>query len=93
MELLTNPCTIVAAKSIGPEILEGLVNALDGEKDPRCLSIGLKIIGYAQTNFASSVVGDIAERLFEACACYFPITFQPPPDDPFGITPEVRYDG
>ena len=24
--------------------------------------------------------------LFDAVFCYFPITFRPPPDDPYGIT-------
>jgi hypothetical protein len=31
---------------------------------------------------------DISEMIFDCSACYFPITFAPPPDDPFGIKPE-----
>lgn len=27
-----------------------------------------------------------AQDLFEVTFCYFPITFKPPPDDPYGIT-------
>lgn len=30
----------------------------------------------------------LSARLFDALSCYFPITFTPPPNDPFGITPE-----
>lgn len=26
--------------------------------------------------------------MFEVTFCYFPITFRPPPDDPYGITSE-----
>jgi DNA repair/transcription protein MET18/MMS19 len=31
-------------------------------------------------------------RLFDACACYFPITFKPPADDTFGITSDMLID-
>ena len=30
----------------------------------------------------------IIEKLFDSVACYFPITFSPPEDDPFGVTTE-----
>jgi Dos2-interacting transcription regulator of RNA-Pol-II len=30
----------------------------------------------------------IMEKLFDSVACYFPITFSPPEDDPFGVTTE-----
>ena len=26
-------------------------------------------------------------QIFDAVACYFPITFVPPPDDPYGVSP------
>jgi hypothetical protein len=32
---------------------------------------------------------NIAEYLFDNSSCYFPISFVPPPDDPFKITPEL----
>jgi len=28
------------------------------------------------------------QSFFDVTFCYFPITFRPPPDDPYGITPE-----
>jgi len=31
----------------------------------------------------------LAARAFESLSCYFPITFSPPPNDPFGITPQA----
>jgi DNA repair/transcription protein MET18/MMS19 len=33
-------------------------------------------------------IGRFADDLFQACACYFPITFKPPPNDPYGVTQE-----
>jgi len=32
---------------------------------------------------------DYAESLFDVTACYFPITFTPPPNDPYRITPDM----
>ena len=31
---------------------------------------------------------NIAQKIFDSIACYFPITFSPPEDDPFGVTTE-----
>ena len=31
----------------------------------------------------------LSQRVFDALVCYFPITFSPPPNDPFGITSEM----
>jgi hypothetical protein len=63
----------------------------EGEKDPRCLLIALNIGAKAQIVFAEHLdeSGDLSDVLFDNIACYFPITFSPPPDDPFGITPEA----
>ena len=33
-------------------------------------------------------VRNLKVELFESIFCYFPIAFTPPPDDPFGITPD-----
>jgi hypothetical protein len=35
----------------------------------------------------------LAEELFEVTACYFPITFTPPPNDKFGITADMLRQG
>lgn len=32
---------------------------------------------------------DIIEKIFDSVACYFPITFSPPEDDPYGVTSEM----
>lgn len=35
------------------------------------------------------VCDEQAEALFDVTACYFPITFTPPPNDPYGIKPHM----
>lgn len=55
----------------------------DGEKDPRNLMIVFSILHVPMTEW--DVQGH-AQDLFEAVFNYFPITFKPPPDDPYGIT-------
>ena len=94
--------------------MQGLLASVQGEKDPRCLVLSLRIVQKALRFFtvplsavadrsrksSSSVsssssgvptnedeIGATMGRVFEALACYFPITFTPPEDDPHGITP------
>jgi hypothetical protein len=71
----------------------GVVQAIDGEKDPRCLLIALHLVGrllQSNTNGAfADAVAAYTQELFEVTACYFPITFTPPPNDPHGITKEA----
>lgn len=54
-----------------------------GEKDPRNLMVVYTII---QKIVRSLDITNQVENLFDATFCYFPITFRPPPDNPFGIT-------
>lgn len=56
---------------------------MTGEKDPRNLMIVYTII---QKIVRSLDITNQVEELFEATFCYFPITFRPPPDNPYGIT-------
>ncbi len=67
------------------EFLVGFIQSLDGEKDPRNLLIAFHLTSIICKNFD---VSDLAEDLFEVTACYFPITFRPPPNDPYGISPD-----
>ncbi|XP_060624210.2 MMS19 nucleotide excision repair protein homolog isoform X3 [Anolis sagrei] len=70
-------------KSLGADFTFGFIQVMDGEKDPRNLLIAFQIVrdiivkGYA--------LGPFAEELFEVTSCYFPIDFNPPPNDPHGI--------
>lgn len=58
---------------------------MDGEKDPRNLMSAFKITRSIIDQF--DITAHV-EDLFEITFCYFPITFKPPPDDPYGITAE-----
>ena len=70
------------------DFIRGLVDCVEGEKDPRCLILCLKVISRAQSAFPQAADAHI-EALFDVTACYFPITFTPPPNDPYGITPDM----
>ena len=72
-----------AVQSLGTESLVGITDLVSGEKDPRNLMIIFSILKVIMIEW--DIVGH-AETLFDAVFCYFPITFRPPPDDPYGIT-------
>jgi Dos2-interacting transcription regulator of RNA-Pol-II len=60
-----------------------------GEKDPRCLLAMLRGVSLLQSLLPTEVVEAAAETLFDVVACYYPITFTPPPGNPHGVTAEV----
>jgi len=64
-----------------------LTSLIEGEKDPRSLRTCFDLLHRAasSSNVKSSKV---VEELFESSACYFPISFTPPPNDKFGVTRE-----
>ncbi|KAF0688164.1 Aste57867_20197 [Aphanomyces stellatus] len=67
-------------------LMEGFLTAMTGEKDPRnlllCLNLASELLG------AFAVDADLIRSFFDTTSCYFPITFRPPPNDPYGITSE-----
>lgn len=66
-----------------PEFLPNFIAFFDGEKDPRNLMIVFSIL---QVPMMEWDVSRSAQDLFDSVFNYFPITFKPPPDDPYGIT-------
>ncbi|KAI5850424.1 RNAPII transcription regulator C-terminal-domain-containing protein [Morchella snyderi] len=72
-----------ALKSMGGKFVTGLVDLVGGEKDPRNLMIVFSVVKVVLVEF--DIVMHV-ELLFDVVYCYFPITFRPPPDDPYGIT-------
>ncbi|KAJ4345525.1 uncharacterized protein N0V89_011658 [Didymosphaeria variabile] len=66
-----------------PDFLSRFIAYFDGEKDPRNLMVVFSILRVPMTEWD---VGADAQDLFDAVFNYFPITFRPPPDDPYGIT-------
>ncbi|KAF2807067.1 MMS19 nucleotide excision repair protein-like protein [Mytilinidion resinicola] len=66
-----------------PDFMSRFISYFDGEKDPRNLMVVFSILKVPMTEWA---IGADAQELFDAVFNYFPITFRPPPDDPYGIT-------
>ncbi|KAL9085357.1 MAG: hypothetical protein Q9165_007648 [Trypethelium subeluteriae] len=77
------------AQSSNPDLLEKLVFYFDGEKDPRNLMIVFSVLLVPMTEWD---IAAHAQDFFEAVFNYFPITFKPPPDDPYGITAQQLKD-
>jgi hypothetical protein len=76
------------------ELLDGIITSVEGEKDPRCLIIGLRVLKRSVLCFVPSSdkllisFQPAITRAVNATICYFPITFIPPEDDSIGITQE-----
>ncbi|KAG0242236.1 RNAPII transcription regulator C-terminal-domain-containing protein [Mortierella sp. GBAus27b] len=70
-------------RAISSDFVFGFIQCLDGEKDPRNLLLAFTLIKKIIQEFD---IAQHVEDLFEVTFCYFPITFKPPPDDPYGIT-------
>ncbi|KAF1996817.1 MMS19 nucleotide excision repair protein-like protein [Amniculicola lignicola CBS 123094] len=66
-----------------PDFLSYFIAYFDGEKDPRNLMVVFSILRVPMIEWN---IGANAQELFDAVFNYFPITFRPPPDDPYGIT-------
>lgn len=82
-------------------IMNGILTSLEGEKDPRCLLLGFQLLSYmtqsiysgGNNNNNSTITISDAERIFDYVSAYFPITFNPPSDNPHGITTEDLVQG
>ncbi|KAL8663798.1 MAG: hypothetical protein Q9202_003612 [Teloschistes flavicans] len=70
-------------QSLGNEAIVGITDLVSGEKDPRSLMI---IFSFLHVIMVEWDIADQAETLFDSVFCYFPITFRPPPNDPYKIT-------
>ncbi|KAI0940934.1 hypothetical protein AcV7_003173 [Taiwanofungus camphoratus] len=70
-------------KGMGKDFLSGYISLAEGEKDPRNLLLAFAIDRVLLIEFDISAH---LEDLFNITLCYFPITFRPPPDDPYGIS-------
>ncbi|KAJ5999961.1 hypothetical protein N7481_000370 [Penicillium waksmanii] len=63
--------------------LVGVVDVMTGEKDPRNLMVVFSILKVVMMEWD---ISHYVELLFDSVYNYFPITFRPPPNDPYGIT-------
>lgn len=59
----------------------------------RCLIVGLSALRKTQKGFDAAVLAETCEAVFDATACYFPVTFTPPPNDPHNISPDALRTG
>ncbi|KZT59492.1 ARM repeat-containing protein [Calocera cornea HHB12733] len=72
-----------ALKALGDSFLSEYVELANGEKDPRNLLQAFTIDRIILTEFdTKSRIDD----LFDITFCYFPISWKPPPGDPYGIS-------
>ncbi|KAJ5698615.1 hypothetical protein N7462_000620 [Penicillium macrosclerotiorum] len=72
-----------ALANMGDISLVGIVDLMTGEKDPRNLMIVFSILKVVMMEWD---ITNHVELLFDSVYNYFPITFRPPPNDPYGIT-------
>jgi DNA repair/transcription protein MET18/MMS19 len=68
---------------MGEESLVGITDLVSGEKDPRNLML---IFSTLRVIMIEWDITKYAETMFDSVYAYFPITFRPPPNDPYGIT-------
>lgn len=72
-------------KTTNDLFISAFIHLTTGEKDPRNLMLSFQIASNILTNFD---VEKFTEDLFYVTFCYFPVTFTPPKNDPYGITSE-----
>ena len=65
------------------DFVANFISYFDGEKDPRNLMIVFSILKVPMTEWS---LGPNIQELFDCVFNYFPITFKPPPGDPYKIT-------
>lgn len=60
----------------GDDFVYGLIQAIDQEKDPRCLVLTFHLVQCLVKLFLSQLgAAHVAQDLFEVLSCYFPIYF------------------
>lgn len=72
-----------ALRAMGDKSLLGTVQVVAGEKDPRNLML---IFSMLRVFMIEWDITSHIDTMFDAVYAYFPITFRPPPNDPYGIT-------
>ena len=68
---------------MGDESVVGLTDLFSGEKDPRNLMLVFSMLRVMMVEWD---ITQHAQTMFDSVYAYFPITFRPPPNDPYGIT-------
>jgi DNA repair/transcription protein MET18/MMS19 len=86
---------------MGDDFVASYIKVAEGEKDPRNLMMAFSIMRVILIEFDPYLHLEVSsawafpvtvltlrcsQDLFDIVFCYFPITFRPPPNDPYGIT-------
>lgn len=71
---------------MGSDFVYGVINAIDGERDPRILLFIFEFVPFVLKTYP---LKHLSEEMFEVCACYFPVDFHPSPNDPAAITRQI----
>lgn len=72
--------------TLGSDFVYGVINAIDGERDPIILSF---IFEFLPKFLKVYPLRHLTEEMFEVCSCYFPVDFHPAPNVPAEITRDV----
>lgn len=68
-----------APGAAGEWFVRGVVEAVDGEKDPRNLVACFSLAAHCLRRMRADLTEELLEELFDVTSCYFPITFAAPP--------------
>lgn len=75
--------------AMGTDFVYGFIGAMDGERDPRLLVF---LFDYIPVFLKTFPLGHLTDDMFEVIACYFPIDFNPSPNDAATITRDLLAD-
>lgn len=76
-------------KAMGADFLYGVIQAVEGERDPRNLVFLFEFMPRFLNTYP---LFHFTEDMFEVFSCYFPVDFHPAPNDPEAITRDVLAD-
>ncbi|KAL4481852.1 hypothetical protein ABPG74_007941 [Tetrahymena malaccensis] len=79
-----------SCKELGASYVKVIIESTEDEKDPRCIIKSFKLIRFVLENFSYSVLQPFLEDIFDNLECYYPIDFQPDPeqDKKYQISPK-----
>lgn len=85
-----DPVYFQTSSRVSGLMVKTFIHVASGEKDPRNLLLSFdtntKINEVFEFDPLNEVHKDLISELFDVCFCYFPISFSPPPNDPYKIT-------
>jgi DNA repair/transcription protein MET18/MMS19 len=87
-EVLLDKCETELC-AVGLDYVCGIISAVDGERNPRNLVL---LFNWFPKFLKTVNLGHLTEETFEILACYFPVDFKAPTQDPNPITRETLAD-